>query len=187
MLKKSIAVVFAIALAMTATVASAQTIAAYGDPAGTQSLLEPQLDFVGDTFSMFIVLFTEDNAAAAAYKVNIPGLGASVFLQEALWGPSGNGLVIEEATGTNVALTECVFGFFGAPILIAEYRLAPLPGWPGGEVTLEANISQGDGTSPVYVTCPAVIKNAAPGPGLNITAAVDTDATSFSSIKSLYN
>ena len=59
MLKKSIAVVFAIAIAMTATVASAQscTVAAYGDPAGTTSLVQPT---EGQFFSFFVVLFTED-------------------------------------------------------------------------------------------------------------------------------
>jgi len=55
MLKKSIAVVFAIALAMTATVASAQTfcnIAAYADAQGTQSTLDP---VEGQTFSIYVI------------------------------------------------------------------------------------------------------------------------------------
>jgi hypothetical protein len=187
MLKKSIAVVFAIALAMTATVASAQcTIAAYGDAAGTQSLLSPQLDAQGDTFSMYIVMFAEDTAAAASYKVNIPGLGVDVFIFDRIAGPSGTGLILDEPTGTNVALTECVYGFFGFPILVEEYVLQPIVGvYAGGQVSVEANVSQG--LTPVYVTCTDIIKSCDAGPALTVNAPVDNEATSFSSIKSLYN
>lgn len=186
MLKKSIAVVFAIALAMTATVASAQcTIAAYGDAEGTQSNLVPQVDAPGDPFSMYIVLFAEDTAAAAAYKVNIPGLGVDVFLQGRYVGPSGEGLFLDEAAGTNVALGECVYGFFGFPVLLEEYVLQAAPSWAGGEVTVEANLAQG--ASPVYVNCVDVLKACDAGANLLINPPVDNEATSFSSIKSLYN
>ena len=78
MLKKSIAVVFAIALAMTATVAGAQTfcnIAAYGDAAGTESILQPT---EAQEFSVFVVMFAEDTAAAAAYQMAGP---AGMFQQ----------------------------------------------------------------------------------------------------------
>lgn len=190
MLKKSIAAAFAIALAMTATVASAQTaqctIAAYADAAGTQSQMSPAIDQVGDTVHMYVVLFTEDTAAAASYQIDIPGLGTDVFVASRSFGPSGTGLVIDEATGTNVALTECIYGFFGVPILVTDYSLTPLLSWQGGSVVVSANTSQ-DPNFPVYVTCTNIIKPCNPGPDLAVSPVIPNEATSFSSIKSLYN
>jgi hypothetical protein len=181
MLRKSIAVVFAIAIAMTATVASAQmcNIAAYGDPNGTESIVQPT---EGQEFSVYIVMFTEDTAAAAAYEMTVP---AGMFLQNNFWGPSGNGLVIEEPEGTNVALGECVIGFTGNPVLVAEYVFVVFDFFLGDEVTLGPNLNQGQ--TPVYVTCNDITRDCAVGPGLFVNAPIDTDASSFSSIKSLYN
>lgn len=185
MLKKSIAVVFAIALAMTATVAGAQTncnIAAYGDAGGTQSIAQP---VEGQTFSVFVVMFAEDTAAAAAYSINIPGLGTEVFIQDRNSGPSGNGLVIDEPGGTSVALTECVIGFGGLPVLIDEYVLIALPTYQGGFIGVGANTDQG--ASPLYVTCNDLTRPCDIGPDLVVEPVIPTDASSFSSIKSLYN
>lgn len=182
MLKKSIAVVFAIALAMSATVAGAQTfcnIAAYGDANGTESLLQPT---EGQEFSVFVVMFAEDTAAAAAYQMAVP---AGMFFQERFSGPSGNGLTIDEPTGTNVALGECVIGFGGNPVLIDEYRYVVFDFFGGGVVQLGANASQG--ASPVYVTCNDLTRPCDIGPTLVVNEPIPTDATSFSSIKSLYN
>ena len=183
MLKKSIAVVFAIAIAMTATMASAQcSIAAYGDNNGTTSLVQP---IEGQTFSFFIVMFTEDTAAAAAYKMNITN---GAFLQNRIAGPSGSGLVLDETPadiGTNVALAECVIGFGGLPVLVEEYVYFALPGYQG-TVTLGPNTNQNT-TFPEYVTCNDVQKDCAAGAALIIQQVIPTDATSFSQIKSLYN
>lgn len=185
MLKKSIAVVFAIALAMTATVASAQTncnIAAYGDAAGTQSVLQPT---EGQVFSVFVVMFTEDTAAAAAYKLNVPGLNTEVFQQNRISGPSGAGLVLEDAGGTNTALGECVIGFGGLPVLIDEYVYFALPSYAGGVIEVSANTTQG--VTPLYVTCNDIIRPCEEGPSLIVEPVIPNSASSFSSIKSLYN
>jgi hypothetical protein len=186
MLKKSIAVVFAVALAMTATVASAQTfcnIAAYADAQGTQSTLDP---VEGQTFSVFVVMFTEDTAAAAAYSMTMPSGPTGPFPQARFSGPSGNGLVIDEPTGTNVALGECVIGFGGLPVLIDEYQFVVIPGFAGGHVTIGPNASQ-DPNFPVYVTCNDLTKTCESGAALVLGAVIDNEASSFSNIKSLYH
>lgn len=182
MLKKSIAVVFAIALAMTATVASAQTfcnIAAYSDAEGTQSVLQPT---EGQEFSVYVVMFTEDTAAAAAYSMSVP---VGMFEQARFSGPSGDGLVINEPTGTNVALGECVIGFGGLPVLIDEYRFVVFSFFGGGLVEVGPNTSQGN--VPVYVDCNDNTKLCESGASLVVNGPIPTDASSFSSIKSLYN
>ena len=184
MLKKSIAVVFAIALAMTATVASAQTcnMAAYGDAGGTVSVIDP---FESQIFSVYVVMFTEDTAAAAAYSMTLPTGPTGMFLQARFTGPSGDGLVIDEPTGTNAALAECVIGFGGLPVLIDEYQYVVFPGFAGGPVDIGPNTSQGP--VPVYVTCNDLTKDCESGASLIVSEVIPTEATSFSSIKSLYN
>jgi hypothetical protein len=182
MLKKSIAVVFAIALAMTATVASAQTfcnMAAYGDPVGTVSVIDP---VEAEIFSVYVVMFTEDTAAAAAYSMTVPD---GMFLQGRFTGPNGDGLVIDEPTGTNAALAECVIGFGGLPVLIDEYQYVVFPGFLGGVIDIGPNTSQGQ--VPVYVTCNDLTRDCESGASLVINPVIPTEATSFSSIKSLYN
>ena len=188
MLKKSIAVVFAIAIAMTATMASAQscTVAAYGDPAGTTSLVQP---IEGQFFSFFVVLFTEDTVGAAAYKMTVSGENIDVFRQGRIAGPTGGGLFLDEnppAVGTNVALGECVIGFGGLPVLIEEYvYFAPGTGY-SGTVTFGPNTNQNP-DFPEYVTCTDVQKDCTVGATLFIQTPIPTDATSFGQIKSLYN
>lgn len=182
MLKKSIAVVFAIALAMTATVASAQTfcnMAAYGDAAGTQSIVQPTEN---QAFSVYVVMFTEDTAAGAAYSMSVP---FGMFQQARFSGPDGNGLNIDEPTGTSVALGQCVIGFNGNPVLIDEYVFVVFNFFGGGGVDLGPNTNQG--ATPVYVTCNDITRECDSGAGLVVNAPIPTDASSFSSIKSLYN
>lgn len=163
------------------------TIAAYADQGGVQSYLWAPWG-LSEPFSMYVVLFAEDTAAAAAYKLVMPYLGTEVFIQGRIAGPSGNGLILDEATGTNVALAECVYGFFGAPILIEEIVLValPYPTWWAIPVTLEANTNQGE--TPVYVNCTNVEKPCDPGPTLYITVPdLAGEETSFGEIKSLYH
>jgi hypothetical protein len=188
MLKKSIAVVFAIVFAMTATVASAQmcTVAAYGDPEGTTSLVQP---IEGQFFSFFVVMFSEDTLAAAAYKMTVSGENIDVFKQGRIAGPNGLGLFLDEnppAVGTNVALGECAIGFGGLPVLIEEYLYFAVSLNYTGTVTLGPNTNQNP-DFPEYVTCTDVQKDCTVGPTLFIAEAIPTDATSFGQIKSLYN
>jgi hypothetical protein len=192
MLKKSIAVVFAIVFAMTATVASAQlcNVAAYADPAGTVSLVEPTFNWdEGASFSFYTVMFTEDTVNAVAYKMNIDHMNTTLFVQDRLAGSDGTGLTLDEnppQIGTNVALGECSVGFGGFPILVEEYRVVTIPGYTGGQVTITQNTNQND-LVPEYATCNNVQKDCASGPALVISIPVPTDATSFGQIKSLYN
>ena len=159
-------------------------IAAYADAGGTQSLLDFWIENPGDTISLFVVLFTEDTVGAAAYRMRIPELGSYVFLDEIKVGPSGNGLFIVEPTGINLALTECVFGFGGTPVLAAEYVLMPIPFWDGGHLTIEANTNQGP--TPVYVTCTNVVRPCQPGSALTVFPSAG-EALTFGRIKSLYH
>lgn len=185
MFKKLCAVAIVIMIATSATMASAQcTIAAYGDPAGTISLIQPNESF----FSIYVVMFVESTANAAAYKMNMDGLGTRFFVQERIYGPTGGGLHIDEgAAGTNVALGVCAIGFGGQPILVEEYVFGTFDGADGTEVSLTANTNQGEGTLPVYVTCSSTITPCDPGPALQIAMVIPTEASSFGAIKSLYN
>jgi hypothetical protein len=202
MLKKSIAVVFAIALAMTASVASAQTcsIAIYADPAGNSSTLDLDVDVSGLPFTVYIVMFAEDTVNAAAYKLVLDGYDdGTPFPYNVVGdlahpdgprtaGPNGTGLFIDEAggLGTNVALGECVFGYGGVPVLVATYNMFANPLWAGGSARLEANPVAFPGL-PSYGTCSSELKGCAQGPDLVVRNVVDNDVTSFGSIKSLYN
>ena len=164
------------------------TIAPYADPEGARSLMNYDvLDRYGQ-FSIFVVLFAEDAVAAAAYKFSLDGIGVDVFLHSRIVGPTGNGFYLNEdpaSIGTNVALTECIFGFGGTPVLVEEYIMQPSPWYSGGIAFLGPNSNQGP-ESPVYVTCNDVKKPCTVGPQLTLVTVLPTAQTSFSSIKSLY-
>ena len=170
-------------------------IAAYGDPGGTQSIMEHedfelirQGDFIA--FSVYIVLFAEDTVAAAAYKFHFSSMNLEVFMQYRVPGPDGQGLILDEAPrviGTNVALVECVIGFGGVPILIERYDFVAYSNWWGDDVELEPNTNQ-DPDFPQYVTCNDVRKDCAVGPVLIFDLLpLPIEEKSFSSIKSLFH
>ena len=191
MIAQWIKLAFVILIVAIPTVAVAQdcTIAPYADPEGTQSWMWvfPQ-DSVTE-FSVYIVMFTEDVAAAAAYKLVTDGGEGTFFLQTRIAGPRGIGLILDEnpaSIGTNVALAECVIGFGGLPILVEEYRyLAFSYSFYGTVVTLEANTNQNP-QYPEYVTCNDVQKDCDVGSSLYIMPPDPAGLTSFSSIKNLY-
>ena len=188
----SCAAVLVVALLLSPSVAIGQdcTIAAYGDAAGTQSQAVAEFTWQSGEyyrFSIYIVMFTEDTVAAAAYKLDVTGDGVDVFLQALIAGPTGNGLVLDEnprSIGTNIALAECVLGFSGQPVLIAEYQYLSFATWRGSFVTLGPNTNQNP-LYPEYVTCNDVQKDCSVGPEMYMSP-VPTDKTSFSAIKSLY-
>jgi hypothetical protein len=100
-------------------------------------------------------------------------------------GPGGDGLVIDEPGGTNVALAECVIGFGGLPVLIDEYVFLALPTFVGGPVPVGPNIDQGP--VPLYVTCNDLIRDCDVGPTAVITSPpFPNDARSFGAVKSLF-
>jgi len=168
-----------------ATSAMAQdcTIAPYGDRNGTASLVQP---IEGRIFSIYVVIRADATVAAAAYQMTYPQGPSGMWLQGRFTGPSGNGLAIDEPTGTNAALAECVVGFGGDPILVDEYLFVTFPGFVGGVVSVGPNASQSP-YSPRFVTCNDVTLDCAPGPDLIFEWVIPTDARSFSAIKSLYH
>ena len=157
------------------------TIAAYADPEGTRACVwapESQI------FSVYVVMFVENTVAAAAYSMTYPIGPSGMFLQARFSGPSGNGLVIDESTGTNVALAECVIGFGGGPVLVDEYQFVVFPGFAGGVIDVGPNTSQHPDL-PVYVTCSDATHECTPGRSLWLCD-VPTEARSFGTIKSLF-
>ena len=164
-------------------VAQECTIAAYGDPGGTVSLVDP---IEGRVFSIYVVIRAEATVAAAAYSIEFPGLNRTLFWVARYTGPSRGGLHIDEPTGTNSALGECVVGFGGDPIVVDEYQFISLPGFTGGFVSIGPNASQSP-YSPRYVTCNDVTLDCEEGRDLIFSSVIPTDARSFSAIKSLYH
>lgn len=166
-------------------------LGAYGDAAGTLSLVGYPPDGSGNLeFTFHVVGFLPDNASGAAYAVSLDGLdllGSAVFVTGRSIGPSGDGLYIDEETGTNVALTECVSGWGGNPVLLESYTVLII-GYTasGGSVSVSANTNQ-DPQFPVYVTCSGVKKPCQPGPDFYVAEIFPVEETSFSRVKSLYD
>jgi hypothetical protein len=170
-----------IALALLAIPAAAQdcTIAAYADPGGMYSEDAPD-PFVDDAF--YVIIFAEDTVSGAAYSIEIPD---GVLVQARFSGPSGTGLVIDEPTGTNVALVDCVIGFNGAPVLVDEYRYIAL--YPMLDfVNLGPNTSQHP-DFPQYVTCNDIMRDCALGPPFYLGHVDPVNETGFSAVKALYH
>lgn len=163
------------------------TIAAYGDPEGTVGTVD------SSEFTVYVVMFVENTVAAAAYSLHYR---PPLLIQARFTGPSGNGLHIDEPTGTNSALGECVVGFGGNPVVIDEYRFVVLPYGSGPEDSAAARSPWGfidlgpnptqDPDNPVYVTCNDITLKCEIGPTLCLGCGVPNEATSFGSIKALY-
>ena len=175
------------ALVCLALPAAAQdcTIAVYGDPAGD---LPTTCADRGQVLTIYVLIHAEDTVAAAAYSLVIDAR-TTLFLQGRTSGPSGNGLVIDEPGGTNVALGECVIGFGGNQVLVDEYRFFMVDPNAATAFWVEPNIDQ-DPDNPLYVTCTDVIKPCAPGPVFSTDWdcwGLPSDARSFGAVKSLFH
>ena len=179
MMRLAVTLVLLLSLVLPAA-AQDCTIGTYSNPAG---LLYDSFPTPLELTSFWVLIFAEDTAAAAAYSIEIP---SNILVQGHVWGPSGDGLVIEEPTGTNVALAECALGFGGLPVVVAEYQYIVLPGFCCAFITLGPNTSQ-DPEFPQYVTCTDVKKDCAVGPSLYIGHADPVEETSFSAVKALFN
>jgi hypothetical protein len=156
------------------------TIGVYADPQGSERTLFTGLPWGDDEISIYVVMFTEDSAAAASYRLVT---NEFLLIKEQIAGPFEFGLWFDEPTGTNVAFTECAFGFNSTPIVVMEYVIdLRFPEFePRLPISLEANTSQGD--TPMYVTCNDIMKPCDIGHTL---LPVPNYARSFGSIKSLY-
>lgn len=186
MLKRTMAVVFAICFAMTVGSALAQvcSVGVYADEAGTQSVFQPTQN---KEFDVHVVLFTENVVNALSYSVDIPGQNVDLFVVNEDFGPSANGINIRTVNGENVGLGECAIGFTGLPVLVATYTcVMPFPGSPARTITLSGNVDQ-DPLVPVYSTCQGELTPCDVGPTLVVDMPVATEATSFGAVKSLYS
>jgi len=183
-MKALVLVLLVLAMCANSSFAQDCTIGNYADPEGT--ITDEIYPIDGQLFSVYVIIFAEDTVAAAAYSLNYPMESCGPYLQIRWPGPSGNGLVIDEPVGTNVALAECVIGFGGRPVLVDEYQFVAFNGWlcPVGPFTIEPNINQNP-DFPIYVTCNDIIRECEIGPA--VTGPVSTDARSFSAVKSLYH
>lgn len=184
MLKKTMAVVFAIAIAMAAGSAGAQcSLGVYADANGSVNALEP---VATQPFDVYVVLFAENVVSAVSYALDVPGLGVDVFVQSKVFGPTGDGFSITTANGENVALGECAVGFGGAPILVAQYTMVTSETAPSKVLSVVANPDE-DPNFPVINDCNSVLSLCEGSVDLQVLEPVATDATSFGAVKSLYN
>lgn len=185
MLKKTMAVVFAIAIAMTAGSVGAQTcsLGVYADAEGTVNVYQPR---TGDAFDVYVVLFVENAVNAVSYDLAVPGLNNEIFIQSTAFGPQGGGFSITTSNGENVGLGECAIGFGGLPIVVADYTMLMPVAAP--ERTLSILPNPDESTEfPVINDCANQLSPCGIGPSLIVETPVATQATSFGAVKSLYN
>lgn len=163
-------------------------IGAFGDPEGTNGWCANALP--AEIVSIYVVMFVENTVAAAAYSMTYPIGPTGMFQQARFTGPSGNGLVIDEPTGTNAALAECVIGFGGNPVLVDEYQFVTFPGFQGGYIEIGPNTSQHP-QFPLYVTCNDLKRECSPPDRPLVVVGgwcgIPTERTSFSTIKALFH
>lgn len=190
MLRKTMAAVFALALALTAGTASAQCVlGVYADEAGTESNLSGQR--TGENFNFYVVLHVEDLADAVGYSIDIPGQNVDIFVVNRSYGPDGTGINVESTGGDNVGLGGCYPGFSNVAILVTTYT-AFQPNWtPSKVITLGPNPDSGGGgvdtsTYPVYSNCQGDLVDCTNTTSLTLEQPVATEATSFGAVKSLY-
>lgn len=182
MLKRTMAVVIAIALAMIAGPVAAQTctVGVYADANGSSTLVQPVAD---TTYDFYVVLFTEDLANAVSYQLVAP---AGTLILGSAFGPTGAGLNIGTANGENVGLGECAVGFNGLPIVVTRYTALALAGQAPGTISVTGNADE-NGQFPVYSTCQGVLNVCETGASLTVEGPVATESTSFGAVKNLYH
>lgn len=187
MLRKTMAAVFALALALTAGTSSAQCVlGVYSDAAGTSNVQAGHRN--GDTFNFYVILFTEDLADAVGYSIDIPGNGIDIFITGESYGPTGNGINISNQDGENVGLGDCYPGFNGTALIVTTYSAIQPFYAPDKVITLGPNPgSGGSTTAPVYSNCQGDLLPCGNNPSLLIEGPVATESTSFGQVKALYS
>ncbi len=186
MLKRTMAVVIAIAIAMIAGPVAAQTctVGVFADANGTSNLIQP---VEGQTFDFYVVLFVEDVANAVSYRLVAPGTAnGDLFILSTAWGPTGSGINIATANGENVGLGECAIGFNGLPIVVAKYTALAAVGAAPGTISVTGNADE-DPNFPVYNSCQGVKSPCGIGQTLTVEGPVATESTSFGAVKNLYH
>ena len=186
MLKRTMAVAIAMLFVMAAGSAAAQcTIGVYADAAGTQNVATGYRN--GDTFHVYVVVFDEAALNAVSYGLEVPGLGTEIFIaDDTVYGPTGNGINILTSNGSNVGLGECAPGFYGHPILVADYSLVYYTYQEGRTISVVAN-PDSDPNVPVVSDCTGVLHTCDFGPSLFSEHPIPAESHSFGEVKALYN
>lgn len=184
MLKRTMGLAVAIALAMSAGPVAAQTctVGAYADANGSSSIVTPAPNA---TFDVYVVLFAESLADAVSYRLVAPGLGTDYVQVGALYGPDGTGINID-FNGSNVGLGGCFVGYNATPVVVAQYTFFQLN--PAASTT-EITISGGNENpaAPVFSNCVGGVVVCDAGPALSVDNAVATESSSFGAVKSLFH
>jgi len=186
MLRRTMMVVVAILIAMTAGSALAQTctVGVFADDRGEVGFVQP---IEGQNFDMYVVLFTENLLSALSYTLDVPGLNVDLFSIGVSYGPSGSGLNIETANGENVGLGECAVGFGGAPLVVAHHTMFMLPNFNGPRVVTAGGNCDEDCSNPVMSSCSGVLTTCDSGATLLIDGVIASKSASFGAVKSLFN
>jgi hypothetical protein len=185
MLKRTMAVVFAMLVVMAAGSAVAQcTVGVYADANGTVNVAGGFRN--GDQFHVYVVLFTENVVSAVSYGLDVPGLNTDIFIQELSYGASGNGINVLTANGNNVGLGECAVGFGGLPVMVTDYTMF-MPFWaPPRTLNVVPNPDE-NSSFPVMADCTGNLSTCDAGQSLVVETPVAVEASSFGAVKGLYN
>jgi hypothetical protein len=156
-------------------------IGVYADAAGTRNAIT--VPGPGDEARVYVLLWTEGRVDAVSYELAIPDLGEELFIVNAAYGPTGDGINLQVGSQDNVGLGECAAGFGGAAILVTEYRiLFPFFSFTNRVIRL----AEGDGgAAPQFSNCAGDVLACSVVASLGLFP-VATESTSFSQIKSLY-
>lgn len=184
MLKRTMAVVFALALAMTAGPVAAQTcsVGVFADAGATSSSVQP---VEGQDFDVYVILFAESLADAVSYSLVTPGLNVDFFQSGAEFGPTGDGINIPNA-GENVGLGECAVGFNGNPIVVAKYTFFVFSPTAGGS-SISVSGGNEDPARPVFSNCSGGLIPCDIGASVTVEQPVAVESKSFGAVKSLFS
>lgn len=190
MLKRTMAVVFAMLVVMAAGSASAQcTLGVYADANGTMSTAQGYRN--GDELHMYVVLYTEGLVNAVAYNMIVPGLGVDIFAIDTpenptLYGPSGTGINIANSGGNNVGIGECAVGFGGLPVLVTDYTFV-VPNFAAPRTVSILPNTAADPNFPVVSSCAGELYPCEGTSSLLVEGPVAVESTSFGAVKNLYH
>lgn len=185
MLKRTMAAMIAILIAVVAGPVAAQTctVGVYADATGSSNLLQPT---AGVTFDFYVVLFVENLVSAVSYRLVAPGTTTGdLFILAGAWGPTGGGLNIATSNGENVGLGQCAIGFNGFPIVVARYTALASATAAPGTISVAGNADENP-LLPVFSTCQGVLNTCDIGPSLTVEGPVATESVSFGAVKDLY-
>jgi hypothetical protein len=160
------------------------TVGVYSNAAGSSYVISPADQ---EAFHVYVVVFDEAALNAVSYGLDVPGLGSEIFLFESSWGPTGNGINILTSNGNNVGLGDCVPGFYGVPILVADYTFV-FPAYVIPTMIRVVANPDSDPDLPVVSDCSGELSTCEVGPSLFITTPpFPTESRSFGAVKALYD